>query len=328
MKKEIIFSYLFSLILIALIFSVIDLNQVLKEISKIGLQNFLFLILLYSLVFVFRGLRWKYVVRPLTKISFKESFFITNTGFFVNALLPARAGEIARAYILSKKKSIGKIKSFSTVMVDRIIDGLTLFGFFAVSLFFIEIPKEFKSIIIVPALLFLLAFFFFFKPDKFRFLGRITAKIFPSLKDKIKYVFYEMKEAGKIFRAEKNFILIIFYSSLVWLTESMVFYFSASAIGIPLSLFQVFLLIVITGFAVMIPSAPSYLGTFEAGFIIFFMAFGLNQNSAVSLAVIIHLIQTIVIIVFGIISVKKLNISFKNISKINFIEIKNKIRGK
>ncbi len=327
MNKKIILSYLFSLILVIAIISIIDIKEVIKETAKLGLINFIFLGGLYSVAFVFRALRWKTILSPITEISLKDSFFITNMGFFVNALLPARTGEIARAYILSKKKKLGKIKSFSTVVLDRVIDGMTLFLFFVLSVFLIEIPKEFSSIILIPALLFAVVFLFFFKPDKFKVIGRLIVKVFPSFKEKITYVFNEMKEAGNIFYAEKHFLKIIIYSVLIWIIESLVFYFTAQVLGIELSLFHVFLLIVVTGFAVMIPSSPNYIGTFEAGVVVFFMAFNLNQNSAISLAVIVHLIQTIVVISLGIISMNKLGLSFKSISETNFSQIKEKIKG-
>jgi len=326
MDKKMILSWIFSLILVAVIVSIIDIKQVIKGITKIGLINFLLLCSLYSIEYLFRALRWKAILSPLTNISLKNSFFITNLGFFVNAVLPARAGEFARAYLLSKKQNLGKIKSFSTIILDRIVDGLTLFFFFIVAVFFIEIPKEFSLIILIPAALFFLAFLFFIKPDKFKAIGRIITRFLPLLKGKMKYVFEEMKEAGNIFQAKKNPFPIILYSLSIWIIEALLFYFTASLIGIELTIFHVFLLIVVTGFMVMLPSAPSYIGTFEAGIVLFFLAFGLSENSAISLAVTVHLIQTVVIMLLGFISMKKMKLSFKNISKINFNEIKQKLR--
>jgi len=327
MNKKIIISWIFSLVLISIIISIIDLDQVIENMTKIGLINFVLLCLLYSVGYLFRALKWKAILHNLSDISFKDSFFIINIGFFINALLPARAGEIARAYLLSKKKNLGKIKSLSTVVLDRVVDGMILFLFFTFSLFFIQIPQEFKSIILIPATIFILGFLFFFKPEKFKFFGRIIIKIFPSLKGKIKYVFNEMKEAGNMFHSKKHVFQTIVYSILTWLIESFVFYFTAQTLGIELTFFQVVLLVVVVGFVVMIPSAPSYVGMFEAGFILFFIAFGLSENSAISMAIVIHLIQTVVVIILGLISMNQLNLSFKNISKINFSEIKNKIKG-
>ncbi|MBU2099641.1 flippase-like domain-containing protein, partial [Candidatus Micrarchaeota archaeon] len=145
---------------------------------------------------------------------------------------------------------------------------------------------------------------------------------------KIKYVFHEMKEAGNIFYSEKKQVfLVIFYSILVWTIEALLFYFTAQLMGIELSLFMVFLLIVVTGFAAMIPSAPNYVGTFEAAFVVFFIAFGLNENLAISMAITVHLVETITILILGLISMKSIGLSFKEISKINFMEIKNIIKG-
>ncbi len=328
MNKKIVLSYLISIVLIAGILSVIDLRKVAEGIISAGLINFILLCVLYSFGFVLRAARWKKILLPLTDISLKDSFFITNTGFFVNLILPARAGEIARSYILAKKKGLGKIKSFSTVILDRIIDGITLFLFFFVALIAINIPSQFETIIVLPALVFGFGFLFFVWPDKFSFLGKAVVFIVPSIEGKAKYVFQEVKEAGNIFRAEKkHFFIIIFYSVLLWLVESLVFYFAGIFIGAQLSIFQVFLLIVVAGFAVMIPSAPNYIGTFEAAFVVFFIAFGLNSSTAVSMAVLIHIVQTIVIAVLGFVSLNKMKLSLKSISSADFNEIKNKLKG-
>jgi len=316
MDKKTIISWIFSLILVIIIISIINIEEVLNGIGKIGLINFVLLSLFYSTGYLFRALRWKKILQSITKISLKESFFIINTGFLVNVLLPARAGEIARAYILAKKKNLGKIKSFSTVILDRIIDGMTLFLFFVLSLFLVPVPEEFKLMLLVPALIFLGAFIFFFKPDKFRFIAKPITMLFPSVKEKTDYVFKEIKGAGKIFYSKKRqFAIIFFYSISIWVLEALLFYFTANIIGIELTLSQVFLLVVVTGFAAMIPSAPNYIGTFEAAFVVFFSAFGLSQNSGIALAVTIHLIETIVIVVLGIISVNKLNLNLKEVQK-------------
>ena len=67
--------------------------------------NYLFVVPAIGIYFVaiyFRALRWRYILSPLERIPVKTLFVVVIIGYTANNLLPARLGEIVRAYYLAR----------------------------------------------------------------------------------------------------------------------------------------------------------------------------------------------------------------------------------
>ncbi len=84
-----------------------------------------------------RTMRWHYLLLPSYKIPTSRLFSPLMMGFAFNGIFPARAGEFARAYVLGKKEKMPFSSAFATVVVERILDGLTMLFLFAVTLMFL-----------------------------------------------------------------------------------------------------------------------------------------------------------------------------------------------
>ena len=72
-----------------------------------------------------------------TTVRFKEAFVALLIGMFVNNVLPARLGEVARGYVLSRKKKLSFTYSLSTVFLDRFFDLTGLLLIVLIALIFI-----------------------------------------------------------------------------------------------------------------------------------------------------------------------------------------------
>ena len=320
MNKKFLFSYLISLIFLAAIIYFVDLQDIFNSILKIGLFPSIFLGLFFSSSFIFRGIKWKYLLEPFTKISVKESFDIINTSFFANAILPARIGELVRAYILHKRKEIGKVKSFSTILVDRIVDGFVLIFLLIIGFLLLpEISNELKTIGIISFVIFFILILIFLLPEKIKkefqkIKGKKTGKVI----EKIEFLLNEILTGEKSLKQGTKNQLIIWISGIItWLIIVLFYYYTAQFIGIEISLAQAIVLNSIAALVSMIPSAPSNIGTYEGSFGLVFLAFGLNVSDGIALGVLTHLISTIVIFLIGFFSIRSLGIDLKKF-KSNF----------
>ncbi len=115
-----------SLVFIGLFVRSTDFGEV-----KEAFQDANYALVLASLPVYFLGLwvrtiRWQYLLRPVKKVRTIRLYPVVIIGLMANNLLPARAGEIARAYVLGEREKISKTASFGTILVDRMFDGLTL----------------------------------------------------------------------------------------------------------------------------------------------------------------------------------------------------------
>lgn len=80
----------------------------------------------YFLGLWMRTVRWQYLLRPVKRIPARRLYPVVIIGLMANNLIPARAGELARAYVLGQRERISKTTSLGTIAVDRLFDGVTL----------------------------------------------------------------------------------------------------------------------------------------------------------------------------------------------------------
>src|SRR5438034_936253 len=73
-----------------------------------------------------RTIRWQYLLRPVRRVPALRLYPVVIIGLMANNLIPARAGEFARAYVLGQREKISKTTSLGTIAVDRLFDGVTL----------------------------------------------------------------------------------------------------------------------------------------------------------------------------------------------------------
>lgn len=315
--KKIVLSWIVSVALLLLVARSIDWNAALQQLSRMSVLLVLFSSVVYGFSFVFRSLRWKYLVKPIANVSARESFFIVCISFLANNALPARLGEFLRAYLLSKKKGIGKLKSLSTVIVDRIVDGITLvFVFFLVMVFSGSVPESVQKIMIVPTVVFAFGMGFFVNPNFFRKILSPLLKKIPWLYERAHFFIEDLVVGGKAFSQSIGANVMIWASSMIiWGLESANLLIVANGLGIGLSFVEIVILLVVVAFGSMIPSAPAYIGTFEALFVASFLAFGLSAESGIAMAITAHAIEFFVVLLLGLISLNFLGISWKELLK-------------
>lgn len=83
--------------------------------------------LLSIIAFVVRAHRWNLLIEPMGySPSLKNTTYSVLVGYFANLALP-RLGEVSRCGVLSKAESIPFNKLLGTVIVERIIDVISLF---------------------------------------------------------------------------------------------------------------------------------------------------------------------------------------------------------
>src|SRR5215831_1942908 len=84
---------------------------------------------------VIRALRWQYLLEPLGRASFANSFRATAVGFAASSILPARAGEVIRPYFLARHENMTATGAFATIILERVLDVLTVLVLLALSVF-------------------------------------------------------------------------------------------------------------------------------------------------------------------------------------------------
>ena len=89
-------------------------------------------VVLLCLTVLLRALRWRVLFHPLTDLNPWYLFGSLNVAYLINNILPFNLGDFGRAYLLSELEGISATRSLSTLIVERLLDVVTLLMFLLV----------------------------------------------------------------------------------------------------------------------------------------------------------------------------------------------------
>ncbi len=258
----------------------------------------------------FRALRWRYLLLGLKDIPTGRLFPILSVGLMLNNILPARAGEFGRAYLVGRKQNISGSSAFSTVFVERVTDvTILLFLLGGCLVFYRSLAFRSSDVIRVAglSLLFmnLLLIGGIWGTYKYRrvainLLDRLLRPISSKIAQRVANMADEFIGNLNLFKSPKDFWLMIACSLCFWASAATSFYFVMSSFSMDLDLADALLVQVVTTLGVVIPSVPGFIGTFH-GFCRLGLSFAgiRDPNLAVSYAVVIHLLHWILTNILG-----------------------------
>jgi uncharacterized protein (TIRG00374 family) len=259
-----------------------------------------------------RAWRWHYLLKPIKEIPTRKMFPITAIGYMGNNIYPARAGEILRAVILKRKEGVPVSASLATIIVERIFDGVVMLAFV-----FINLPElarltgdsgfvgNIQQVAVYGTAAFVAALIIFLLAAMF---PAITARIGQWFIDRVLPVRLREKTSGIMhkfldglasLRSPLNILMVFVTSVIIWLFETMKYWFVMHAFGFTVSFFALMLMNGIVNLATTIPSAPGYIGTFDAPGIAVLGAYGVEQATAAGYTLTLHAALWIPITVLG-----------------------------
>lgn len=98
-------------------------------------------------VYLLYAVRWILVLRPVARLGFWESVRYVYVGLFGNEVLPFKVGEILRPYLLSRRTELPLSVAFSSILIERIFDGIWLCLCLAVTLRYVHFPRQFRYLV-------------------------------------------------------------------------------------------------------------------------------------------------------------------------------------
>jgi glycosyltransferase 2 family protein len=244
-----------------------------------------------------RTWRWDYMLRPLKHIPLRRLFPVVVIGYMGNNIYPFRAGEVLRSYVLRQREAVPMSASLATVIVERVFDGLVMLVFVFVALPFSPIPGDDGSIrafVVTASLLFFVAMVIFFAlaamPDRFYALAEwFGHRLLPERIERPLLDFLQRFLTGlESLRSFRNVLMIFFTSVVIWLLETVKYWFVMHAFNFEVSFFALMLMNGIVNLATTLPSAPGYVGTFDGPGIAVLTLYGIEQGLATAYTLVLH----------------------------------------
>jgi len=259
-----------------------------------------------------RAWRWHYLLGPIKKIPTRTMFPITTIGYMGNNVYPARAGEVLRAVILKRREGVSISASLATIIVERIFDGVVMLAFIFVNLS--ELAKltgasgfvgNIQQVAVIGTGIFLGALVIF-----------LIAAMFPQTTEKVGLWFVQRLLPQRMhervtslmnkfldglasLRSPLNVLMVFFTSVIIWLLETGKYWFVMHAFNFSVSFFALMLMNGIVNLATTIPSAPGYIGTFDAPGIAVLTAYGVEHSIAAGYTLVLHVALWLPITLLG-----------------------------
>jgi uncharacterized protein (TIRG00374 family) len=276
-------------------------------------------ILCYFAGVVIRTYRWHALLRSHAPIPARRLWPVVVIGYMANNVLPFRAGELVRTYVLSKRENVTKSATLATIVVERVFDGLTMLAFILCAALFIDINARVRQLIVVAALLFLggLAIFFliaFSGAWRVRLLRPILTRLPHGVATKVDGLIIEFIGGLGSLRRAQDVGLVALTSVGAWAAEATMYGLVARAFGFSLSTAGAMLTTGVANLFTLVPSSPGYIGPFEAGVLLVCQQIlKINMDASAAYALALHATLYFPVTVWGIYYWFRQHLSLRNV---------------
>lgn len=290
-----------------------DFRQVGREFARARLDLVLASLAVTGMTYVFRAFRWQYLLAPIGRVRLSMALKATVIGFAATALLPARAGELLRPYLLARKEGLSATATFATVLVERLLDTITVVLMFASYLLMFDTgvaaadAATFRQIKLGGALagvacLVLLAALFVLAGNPWA-LGRLTtgvSAVLPArLADGAARLVRTFADGLGVVRQPARLLTAILLSLPLWLSIAAGIWLVTRAFHIEMPFTGSFLIVALLVVGVAVPT-PGAVGGFHyfyrLGATTFFAA---SNDRAVGAALVLHAVSFVPVAVAG-----------------------------
>ncbi|MBT8391090.1 MAG: flippase-like domain-containing protein, partial [Ignavibacteriaceae bacterium] len=325
-----IFNFVISIGLAALFlylaFYDVDFSEVLQIVSHASIFWMIGFILLSMSGHVVRTVRWKVIlhsVKPDAKI--KHLFGALMVGYGVNCITP-KLGEVTRAMLIGKWENLSRSSMFGTVIVERVIDILSLGAAVLVSAFIwssslYESFPWLKSTLYVSAILMIIVLTLIYLSVKFKekFYGailKIIGKLSVKLSDRLGYIFEMLIQGFTSLKGARNYLLTALLSILlliVYALAAFVGFYMLDMQNVTLTMGWVLMSISAIGTVIPTPGATGSYHALAKSTLV--LLFGFGETISAAYAFLTHIISYILFILIALIMFLILNKQHINLFK-------------
>lgn len=240
--------------------------------------------------------------------------------YALNTILPARLGEVARTYVIGESENISKSLAFSTIVVEKVLDVLTLLLFLVLLLPFVTLPSwiEQSAIVLAPVFLGLFALILALAYERRRTLalvhsvvGRVPRLGAPRLLASLDSALSGFDALG----SPKANVVLWGWSIAVWVTSGLFILVMMFAFHIDAPPAASFLLLCVTSLGMTVPSSPGYIGVYHWLVVSTLQIFGVDRELALSFAFALHALTFLPLTLVGIYYMMRENYSLQRIEE-------------
>jgi uncharacterized protein (TIRG00374 family) len=278
------------------------------------------------MVFPLRAIRWRVILGPAApNLPIGPLWRAIAVGMMVNNVYPARLGEIARAYALTRETNrVSLTSSVASLAVDRVFDALTLMLLLVSAMLAPDFPKGMtvagqpvqRGAIFFAAGtfgLFLVLYAIVAFPQRLvRMYAAVVGRVAPKLVERGSTIITAFSEGLGVLRSPRRFLTVFWWALVHWLVNALAFWIGFRALGIDVPFSAANFLQGIIAIGVALPSSPGFFGVFEVSAKYGLEVYGVPGGQAVSWAIGFHILSFIPITLIGLYYFGRLGLHFSD----------------
>jgi uncharacterized protein (TIRG00374 family) len=260
-----------------------------------------------------RAFRWQYLLAPIGPTRFSNAFRTTLIGFAASFLLPARAGEVLRPYLLARRERLPPTACFATIILERLLDLVTVLLLFGVFVLLVN-PASLSG---DPALYarikaggllaaaasvtgFLVLFFLAGHPEKLGAWALGVDRVLPArLARTVAGLVESFAQGLAVMRRPAHLLGSLALSFPLWLSIAFGIFVTSRAFHMTFGYLGSFLVMTLLVVGVAVPT-PGQVGGFHTAYKIAVTTFfGVPESTAVGAAIVLHAISFVPVTLLG-----------------------------
>jgi hypothetical protein len=246
-----------------------------------------------------RAVRWRVLLLPLGQVRLGDATASLLVGYLANNVLPARLGEVVRSHDLGMRTGISRAAILGTIVVERAIDTLVVISIASVAILVLSVRGVVASAVLVGlAVTALMVVAIAVGILAHRLPGAARIDRFLDRWPRVRHVLTRLRDGLRVASNPRTLAAAIVLTVASWSCTVLAFAAAAQAVGVEPTMGQAALLAAGTNLATAIPAAPGYVGTFELAAITIATSVGIDRESALAFAVLVH-VTTLLITSIG-----------------------------
>ena len=260
-----------------------------------------------SVTLFLRSFRWRVLLSAQQEVSVPLAFWATAAGYLGNNVLPARAGEVIRTLMISRRSGMSKAYVLTTALSERVVDALALITISAVVL--LTLPEQpgwlahaarpfailglagAAAIGLLPA----------FEAFWFRFLAHVPLPA--RLRHPIETILGQVLNGIRSFHDPGRLAKFLGLTAVIWCLDGVTTVVASSAIGISIRLPVAFLLVAGLGLGSALPSTPGYVGIYQFVAVSMLAPFGISKADAIAYILLFQAMNYAIVLLWGLMGI-------------------------
>lgn len=255
-----------------------------------------------------RSLRWRAVLWPIKPVPAHRLFPVVVMGYMANNVLPARLGEVVRAYVLGRREDVSRLSTLATIVVERVLDGLVMLAFMGLVVLILPLTAAMWRLLTAAAALFVIAAAILLSlavapAGSQRWARAALRPLPPRAQDVLLPLMVQVLDGLAGLRGAGGVLRALALSFAAWTVEALMYYVLMFAFDIPTSAPAPAALAALTtavaNLGTLIPSSPGYVGVYHYLAKEVLMQFGVPPEPALGYVLVLHAALVVPVTLLG-----------------------------